>query len=130
VTTYLSSNKLSPEELTFALNQAREWVSIGALEVVSAPPLHVLVSNVVIAYRSGIMNRVCWAGNAVKGRGSSKPFQNGFLACSGKIKRARKGDWMFRFGLNKGYFQIPPTHSDKEFTYMRIGEYYFRRNVC
>jgi hypothetical protein len=52
-------NKLSPEELTFALNQAQEWVSMCALEEVTAPSPQVLVSNVVIAYRSGIMDQVC-----------------------------------------------------------------------
>jgi hypothetical protein len=58
-------NKLSTEELHFASQQAQEWVNMGALEEVAKPTHAVIVCNIVVAYRAGKMDRVCWAGNAI-----------------------------------------------------------------
>jgi hypothetical protein len=120
-------NNRSPEELGFALKQAQEWVEMGALDAVAKPPSHVLVCNVVIAYRSGKMDRVCWAGNAINEGVRADPFRMESLQAV--VRLMRKGDWMFSFDLKKGYFQIPLKREFREFTYMRIGERYYRWNV-
>jgi hypothetical protein len=45
------------------------------------------------------------------------------------VRLMQVGDWMFSFDLKKGYFQVPLKREFREFTYMRIGEEYFRWNV-
>jgi Reverse transcriptase (RNA-dependent DNA polymerase) len=120
-------NNLSVEERCFALKQAREWVTMKALEEVKQPPRHALVCNVVVAYRSGVMDRVCWAGNPVNEGVKTTPFKMESLRAVARIMQ--QGDWMFSFDLKKGYFQIPLKEQFREFTYMRIGDRYFRWNV-
>jgi Reverse transcriptase (RNA-dependent DNA polymerase) len=120
-------NQLSPEELKFALQQAQEWVLMGALDEVNKPARDVLVCNVVVAYRSGKMDRVCWAGNAINEGVTANPFKMESLRSVARLMQP--GDWMFSFDLKKGYFQIPLKPAFKEFTYMRIGEKYYRWNV-
>jgi Reverse transcriptase (RNA-dependent DNA polymerase) len=120
-------NKLSEIELGFALKQAKEWVSMRALDEVQQPPPHVLVCNVVIAYRSGVMDRVCWAGNPVNEGVKTTPFRMESLKAVARVMQ--QGDWMFSFDLKKGYFQVPLKKQFREFTYMRIGDKYFRWNV-
>jgi hypothetical protein len=80
-------------------------VSKGALEAVHSLPCHVLVSNVVVACRSGIMDRICWAGNAVNEGVVANPFKMESLQAV--VRFIRIGDWMFSFDLSQGYFQIP-----------------------
>jgi Reverse transcriptase (RNA-dependent DNA polymerase) len=120
-------NNLSEEERCFALKQAREWVAMKALDEVPQPPPKVLVCNVVVAYRSGVMDRVCWAGNPVNEGVTTTPFRMESLKAVARVMQ--QGDWMFSFDLKKGYFQIPLKEQFREFTYMRIGERYFRWNV-
>jgi Reverse transcriptase (RNA-dependent DNA polymerase) len=119
--------QLSAEELAFATKQAQEWVGMGALEKVSKPPEWVLVCNVVVAYRAGSMDRVCWAGNPINEGIQVDPFRMESL--QEVVRMMQVGDWMFSFDLKKGYFQIPLKRKFKEFTYMRIGDQYFRWNV-
>lgn len=120
-------NRLSESELQFATQQAQEWVSMGALEEIAMVPAHVLVCNVVVAYRGGKMDRVCWAGNAINEGVQTDPFRMESLQTVVRIMQS--GDWMFSFDLKKGYFQVPLKQAFKEFTYMRIGDRYFRWNV-
>jgi Reverse transcriptase (RNA-dependent DNA polymerase) len=120
-------NQLTPEELKFALHQAQEWVSMGALDEVRKPDKKVIVCNVVIAYRSGKMDRVCWAGNAINAGVTVNPFKMESLQSVARLMRP--GDWMFSFDLKKGYFQIPLKRAFKEYAYMKIGERYYKWNV-
>lgn len=120
-------NRLTPQELEFALHQVEEWVDMGALDEVEKPPDHVRVCNVVVAYRSGKMDRVCWAGNAINEGVKADPFRMESLQTV--IRVMQKGDWMFSFDLKKGYFQVPLKEGFRKFTYMRIGDKYFRWNV-
>jgi hypothetical protein len=120
-------NNLSAEELNFASQQAQEWVSMGALAEVAKPTHAVIVCNVVVAYRAGKMDRVCWPGNAINEGVTAHPFKMESLQSVARIMQT--GDWMFSFDLKKGYFQIPLKPAFKEFTYMRIGDRYFKWNV-
>jgi hypothetical protein len=100
---------------------------MGALERVVKPPAWVLVCNVVVAYRAGSMDRVCWAGNPINEGIHADPFRMESL--QEVVRLMQVGDWMFSFDLKKGYFQVPLKREFREFTYMRIGEEYFRWNV-
>ena len=113
-------NKLSQAELQFALRQAREWEAMGALQKVDKPAQGVLVCNIVVAYRGGQMDRVCWAGNAINEGVKADPFKMESL--QSVVRLMQPGDWMFSFDLKKGYFQIPLKRAFQEFTYMRIGD--------
>lgn len=120
-------NVLTAEELVFAKKQAKEWVEMGALEEVAKPSPHVRVCNIVIAYRAGMMDRVCWAGNAINQGVPASTFRMESLKAV--VRLMRQGDVMFSFDLKKGYFQIPLKSEFREFTYMRIGEQHYRWNV-
>ncbi len=120
-------NNLSSEDFQFALRQTQEWVDMGALDAVGKPAQEVLVCNVVIAYRGGKMDRVCWAGNAINEGVTANPFKMESLQSVARLMQ--QGDWMFSFDLKKGYFQIPLKPAFREFTYMRVGDKYFRWNV-
>ena len=69
------NNQLSAEELKFASQQAREWVTMGAVQEVNKPAHKVLVCNIVVAYRGGHIDRVCWAGNAINSGVTADPFK-------------------------------------------------------
>jgi hypothetical protein len=99
-------------------------VNIGSIEALFSLSCQVLVSNVVGTYRSGIMDRVCWAQNAVNEGAAANPFK--MKSMQAAVRLMREGDWMFIFDVKKGNFQIPLKHSFQEFTYMRIGEHHFR----
>lgn len=118
---------LTAEELVFAQKQAREWVDMGALEEVAKPSPHVRVCNIVVAYRAGVMDRVCWAGNAINKGVPASTFRMESLKAV--VRLMRQGDIMFSFDLKKGYFQIPLKPAFKEFAYMQIGDQFYRWNV-
>jgi hypothetical protein len=100
---------------------------VGALDAVTQPAKEVSVCNVVIAYRSGKMDRACWAGNAINEGVTANPFKMESLQLVARLMQP--GDCMFSFDLKKGYFQIPLKPAFKEFTYMRVGDKYYRWNV-
>jgi hypothetical protein len=98
-------NTLSAEELAFALRQTKAWVGMGALERVVKPPAWVLVCNVVVAYRAGSMDRVCWAGNPISEGIQADPF---LMASLQEVVRLMQvGDWMLSFDLKKDGFRFP-----------------------
>ena len=120
-------NRLTTEELAFAQKQASEWVNMGAFSPVSKPPEGIRVCNVVVAYRGGKMDRICWAGGTINEAVKGQSFRMESLLTV--VRMMRPGDYMFSFDLKKGYFQVPLKENFKQFTYMRIGDRFYKWNV-
>jgi hypothetical protein len=121
-------NKLSDSEFRFATQQLQEWVAMGAIEEVALPTdPHIRVCNMVIAYRNGVPDRVCWSGG---------PINSGVVVDKFKMETLHKvcqlmkpGDYAFALDFKKGFMQVPLKQQFKEYTYMRLREKCYRWNV-
>jgi hypothetical protein len=89
-----NTHRLEERELSFAQQQAREWVEMGAItEVTWSIPKHYIVCNTVVAYRNGLMDRICWAGGPMNEGVSADKFRMENIAVVSRL--LRKGDYMF-----------------------------------
>ncbi len=112
-------NKLSDSEYDFATQQLQEWVEMGAIEEVALPTdQNIRVCNMVVAYRNGIPDRVCWSGG---------PINSGVVVDKFKMETLHKvcqvmkpGDWAFALDFKKGFMQVPLKPQLREYTYMRL----------
>ena len=71
-------------------------LQIGAVESVVKDdiPANAVVCNVVVAYKDGHMDRMCWSGKPINKGLDKKRFR---MECWATISQiARKGDWAFR----------------------------------
>jgi hypothetical protein len=104
-------------ELAFAQQQAKEWVSMNAIEDVSGQiPPDWIVCNTVVAYRNGVMDRICWAGGPMNEGVQTDSFRMENVAVV--LRLLRPGDFMFSFDLKKGYFQVPLKPEFQKFALM------------
>jgi Reverse transcriptase (RNA-dependent DNA polymerase) len=121
-------NHLTTAEQSFALQQLTEWEEMGAVEQVPLPAdPNVRVCNMVVAYRNGRMDRICWSGN---------PINQGVVVDSFKMETLHQvcqimkpGDFAFSLDFKKGFMQIPLKRQFREYTYMRLGKRCYRWNV-
>jgi Reverse transcriptase (RNA-dependent DNA polymerase) len=110
-------NKLCDAEFRFATQQLQEWVEMGAIEEVALPTdPNIRVCNMVIAYRNGIPDRVCWSGG---------PINSGVVVDKFKMETLHKvcqvmkpGDYAFALDFKKGFMQVPLKRPFREYTYM------------
>jgi hypothetical protein len=121
-------NRLSLEEVQFAKDQLREWEGMGAVEEVAAPrDKNVRMCNVVVAYRNGRMDRVCWSGGPINEGVKVDTFRMETLERVCQVMR--QGDYAFALDFKKGYMQVPLKESFREYTYMRLEDKVYRWKV-
>lgn len=102
-----NQNRLSSAEHAFAAQVIeRDWVGMGVVEEIPEHRVHTkaIVCNVVVAYRDGKMERVCWSGKPVNVGVADRPFKMEQL--SDIMKLMRPGDVAFSLDFEKGFFQF------------------------
>jgi hypothetical protein len=112
-------NTLSDAEFSFATQQLKEWVEMGAIEEVALPTNpNIRVCNMVVAYRNKKPDRVCWSGG---------PINSGVVVDKFKMETLHKvcqvmrpGDYAFALDFKKGFMQVPLKTQFREYTYMRL----------
>jgi Reverse transcriptase (RNA-dependent DNA polymerase) len=121
-------HRLEGGELAFAQQQAKEWVSMNAIEDVSGQiPPDWIVCNTVVAYRNGVMDRICWAGGPMNEGVQTDSFRMENVAVV--LRLLRPGDFMFSFDLKKGYFQVPLKPEFQKFALMQVGARIYKWKV-
>jgi Reverse transcriptase (RNA-dependent DNA polymerase) len=121
-------NRLSESEFCFATKQLQEWVAMGAVEEVAMPTNpNIRICNMVVAYRNGVPDRVCWSGGPINSGVAVDKFKMETLH---KVCQVMKpGDYAFALDFKKGFMQVPLKQQFKEFTYMRLRGKCYRWNV-
>jgi hypothetical protein len=99
---------------------------VGAIEEVAIEtlPTKVVVCNVVVAYKEGRMDRMCWSGKPVNKGLDQKRFR--MEAWDTIAALAQEGDWAFSLDLEKGYMQVGLDERMKNFCVFRVGQKVYR----
>ena len=113
-------SRLSEAEVVFAKIAVDKWIEMGAIRVLDINVTHkrAVVGNCVVAYRDGVMDRICWSGVPVNEGVDDKAFKMESVKdiCAQCMLR----DWEFSFDLAKGFQQIPLKRSFAEYCLFRL----------
>ena len=113
------SNKLSTNEGEFVSKAVLDWVDMGCCELVPEHRVHfdAVVCNLLVAYRNGVMERVCWSGKAVNLGVDDKSFRMEQL--SDIMAMSRPGDVAFSLDFEKGFYQFRLAKGLSQLLYFR-----------
>lgn len=121
-------NVLTQAELAFAQSECDKWIASGAVQEIPWESKHprAKVCNVVVAYRDGKMERVCWSGASVNEGVEDSSFR--MEQVKHILDIIEPGDWAFSLDFEKGFHQVPLDQT-REFLLFRIGNKLYRWNV-
>ena len=112
-------NKLVPEETEFVSKAITEWLVMGCCEEVARDKVHhkAVQCNLLVAYRNGCMERVCWSGKSVNLGVDDKSFKMETL--EDIMGMSRPGDKAFSLDFEKGFYQFRLASGLSQLLYFR-----------
>lgn len=121
-------NRLSAAEFTFAQAEVDKWVASGAVQEIDIQDKHprAVVCNVVVAYRDGQMERLCWSGVSVNEGVDDASFR--MEQMKHVLELVEPGDFAWSLDFKKGFHQVPLDQT-RDFLVFRLGDRIFRWNV-